>query len=346
MNPAILAAGAVTSVGTSALQTFTSVRAGLVRLRETSVCDAEFEPVVMGLVPAKYLPPLAEALDARGTLTARQARMLRLAHAAWDGVADVVPGASAVPLYLGAPETLSGRPPAVHEGFLDDLAAQCAGAFDRARSLVFADGRAAAFTALDRAVRDLREGVIDRAWVGGVDTHLDLFALATLDRDERLKTARRMEGFHPGEGAAFVLLGAGSGWCDVTSVGLGREAGHLGSDLPLLGDGLADAVRDALAGAAHVTTVLAGMNGEYLAAKEWGVAARRNHRSFAAEATTLCPAESYGDAGAATGALLVALAAVGLARGAFRGAALAWAASDGEARGAALLTSRSTEMMR
>jgi len=50
------------------------------------------------------------------------------------------------------------------------------------------------------------------------------------------------------------------------------------------------------------------------------------------------PADKYGDAGAATGAILMALAAKSLASGARSGPALVWAASDREPRACAILS--------
>lgn len=95
-------------------------------------------------------------------------------------------------------------------------------------------------------------------------------------------------------------------------------------------------MRAALASAtAPVTAVLSSLNGEHLFAKEWGVAARRNHRLLAEDAPVVHPAEHHGDPGAASGALLAGLAAIGLTRGAYGPSALVWAASDGPARGAA-----------
>jgi 3-oxoacyl-[acyl-carrier-protein] synthase-1 len=50
------------------------------------------------------------------------------------------------------------------------------------------------------------------------------------------------------------------------------------------------------------------------------------------------PADKYGDAGAATGAILLALAAKSLSIGARQGPALVWAASDREPRACAIVS--------
>jgi 3-oxoacyl-[acyl-carrier-protein] synthase-1 len=87
-----------------------------------------------------------------------------------------------------------------------------------------------------------------------------------------------------------------------------------------------------------VATTFAGLNGESFDAKLWGVARLRHADFFAPSMVLEHPADCFGDAGAALGAILLALAATALARGQRAGPALVWAASDGEARGCALLS--------
>jgi 3-oxoacyl-[acyl-carrier-protein] synthase-1 len=89
---------------------------------------------------------------------------------------------------------------------------------------------------------------------------------------------------------------------------------------------------------APVGTTFAGFNGENFDAKLWGVARLRHHDFFAPDMLMEHPADKYGDAGAATGAILTVMAATALARGQRPGPALVWAASDTELRGCALLT--------
>ena len=86
-----------------------------------------------------------------------------------------------------------------------------------------------------------------------------------------------------------------------------------------------------------VRTVYAGLNGESLGAKEWGVALRRNAKYFDEALAIFHPAECIGDAGAALGPIMVACAAIGLGRGYRKGPCLVWATSDGPARAAVLL---------
>jgi 3-oxoacyl-[acyl-carrier-protein] synthase-1 len=87
-----------------------------------------------------------------------------------------------------------------------------------------------------------------------------------------------------------------------------------------------------------VATTFAGFNGENFDAKMWGVARLRHNDFFIPGMVMEHPADKFGDAGAAMGAILVALAAEALATGTRPGPALAWAASDREPRGCAMLS--------
>ena len=87
-----------------------------------------------------------------------------------------------------------------------------------------------------------------------------------------------------------------------------------------------------------IATTFAGFNGENFDAKLWGVARLRHNDLFSPATLIEHPADKYGDAGAATGAILVALAAHALSTGTRPGPALVWAASDRELRGCAVVS--------
>jgi 3-oxoacyl-[acyl-carrier-protein] synthase-1 len=158
-----------------------------------------------------------------------------------------------------------------------------------------------------------------------------------------------LDGFIPGEGAAFVLLAkrAAAHAANLNALatirGGGRsfESGHLGSEQPYQGNGLADAVQQ-LVGAASghlpVREVYSSMNGESYWAKEWGVAFLRSRPAFAESHGMHHPADCYGDTGAAAGPLMVGLAALGVA-GAYRASTvMIYASSDSGERAAMLIT--------
>jgi 3-oxoacyl-[acyl-carrier-protein] synthase-1 len=347
----ILRAGMITSVGIGARQTFTSVRARLARFAESPFHDRRFEPFVMAIVPEDHLPAPAPTLK-QGARTARHARMVRLAASALIEALEGVPSSSRIPLLLGAPEPLPGRANPAGPQFLEDLRAQSDAAFDVTRSRLIHKGRAAGLLAAHEAVARIAEGESDRVLIGGVDTFLDAHALGALDREGRILAHGVMDGFTPGEGAAFLLLGApgrpkpnvGTPLARLEAVGLGREPGHRYSEEAYRGEGLAAAFQSLFAAAPEgqgaVRSILAGLNGEHFGSREWGVARQRHTRRFDAGAHVEHPVQSFGDTGAALAPLLLGLAALGLSRGDLEGPCMVWASSDREDRGAALIGRR------
>lgn len=361
----ILGVGMVTPVGLSARQTAASVRTGIGRLEESYVTDRYGEMMVMGLVDAGELPALNEDLaepdEPARELSPRQERLARLAAPALlealashgDALARM-----SLPLLLALPEAHPETRQAVGAEMLEVLATQTERRFDPELSRTYALGRAGGFAALDDAL-DLLAGAgrrLDRRQavplvvVGGVDSYLDLGLLYALDGEGRLRTGEVADGFVPGEGAAFMLLGppgsaARAGRQAIARIiGVGRacEPGHIYSSEPNRGDGLAAAFRALFerAGGApnrNVARVYAGLNGESFWAKEWGVAQIRCAGRLRDRLRVQHPADCFGDAGAALGLVMLGLAAMDLARGRIDGDCLVWGGADRGERGAALL---------
>lgn len=323
----VRAVGMVCSVGYTAAECHASVRAGIARIGETSVMSREGSPIRMGLVPPEgvHALPLVDAAQR----TTRHRRTLRLAHAAVAEAVDAV-GARALPLLA-----VTGVPDAHGAVLLDDLAVLLGDRVDRAASWHFAGGAPAVFLALHEAAGRIERGEAQAVVVVGADSPMDLVRLDALQHQERLLVDDVMDGFIPGEGAAALVVTAAMAGSLATVCGLGVEEDpfRLDGDETLTADGLTRAVHAALAGATSpVRHVWAGLNGESWSAKEWGIAARRAHRALAPDARTHHPAECFGDTGAALGAMLLALAAMGR-----RGPSLVWSLSEGGLRGAARL---------
>lgn len=344
--------GMMTPVGDCTAQTTASVRAGISRYAESSVYNKRFLPMTMALLPEENLPPLHEELEnATPGLTSRQRRMLRLATPALQEALESLPPAPGrkVPLFLATPEKLPDqpdRPPPVTEKFLDQLITQTSTEqIDRPKSKLLPTGRAGGIQAIQDAAQFLAQSDLGYALVGGVDTYLDLYLLGTLDKDDRVLADGVMDGFAPGEGAGFILLCTDKAkeshsptpTVRVAPPGIASEPGHLYSDEPYKGDGLAEAVTaatEADLNGQQVRTVLCSMNGESLGAKEWGVATLRNTAALDENLRTEHPAECFGDTGAAIGPILLGLAAVGLEQDYLPGPCLVWCASETEHRAA------------
>jgi 3-oxoacyl-[acyl-carrier-protein] synthase-1 len=331
------------SIGSGTDQVWAAVRAGIGRIVNSHVMDRNFDPIQMGLVPEDALGELNPEIE-QLPLPSRARRMLRLAAPSFQSVAKDI--GQPVVLFIGLPELRDTEAPWLKH-FPSYLQKLTDVPVDRARSVIVPKGRASALLALERALETLQADPAAVAVVGGVDSYLDLRLLATLDAEGRILGPRVMDGFIPGEGAAFFALsGAGtskdltSGRLVVHGAASSMDAGHRYGTEPARGEGLAVAL-DLLRQApppAPIETTFAGFNGESFDAKLWGVA-RMRHNDFLAPGMVVDhPADKFGDAGAATGAILVALAAKSLMSRGRPGPALVWAASDREPRACAVVS--------
>lgn len=325
----IRAVGMVSSVGGSALECHASVRAGIARAADTRVMSREGTPLRMALVPSSSLGESA-LLD--GALrSSRQRRMLRLAVAAITEASDAAGGAP-MPLTVVCSARDAGSPT-----MLDDLAALLGERVARGASALHGTGAAGVFVALLDAAARIARGEVGAVMIAGVDSMLDLARLDALQRARRVLVDDATDAFVPGEGAAALVVTAAApgALATIADVGVAEDAFRVDGDEALTGNGITAAVRDAMADAIPGREVWAGLNGESWTAKEWGLAARRNHRALSPDASLRHPVECFGDPGAALGAMLLGLAALALRRGASSGPCLAWALSDEGLRGAA-----------
>jgi 3-oxoacyl-[acyl-carrier-protein] synthase I len=346
-DPLIVGVGMMTAVGLSAAETAASVGAGIMRFEESSIMDRRSQPFTLAEVPEDGLPELAEALRSPA-LTTREVRLLRLATMPLRECAARLPERLLpVPLLLALPENETTRP--LDAGrFLAALDVQVPGLFDTRASGAPFRGRSGGIAALGRAADVIRAGQLDFVIAGGVDTFRDLYVLGTLDTEGRVKTPANLDGFIPGEGAGFVLLAsraaaASAGLEPLAAIAgwsLALEEGHLYSDQPYRGNGLAAAIQQATASARPVLPIsdaYSSMNGESHWAKEWGVGYMRSRQAFLPEHGMHHPADCYGDAGAAAGPLMVGLAAVTTVAGLRSGSALIYGSSDRGERAALVL---------
>ncbi len=347
----IAATGMVTPVGFNSQMTQAAVNAGISVYEKGSYCNGDVYQLTMTQVPDDALPPLADELADTLGITARQARLLRLAQPALEQVyneiteqklADVN---TPIAMFLAGPEPIPNAPLPIRSVFLKHLQVQTEKTFDLDNSKVFPMGRAGAFFALESAFQYLEQSQQQFAIVGGVESFWHAPTLSKFMQDQRVQSeAGEMDSFVPGEGAGFILLAKNrsniSNLRGITRPGLAAEEGHRYSDAPYLGNGLAQAFTQALAYSAagselngqtrEITDIYSSLNGESFGGKEFGVAQVRNSGSISASAKHSHPADCYGDLGAATGPVLLSLAAMNSTT-----PALCYGSSDDEFRGAA-----------
>jgi 3-oxoacyl-[acyl-carrier-protein] synthase-1 len=347
---AIVDAGVLCPLGLDVVQTAASVRAQIHRKVESGWLDLINQRIVLGLVPDELLRPLPPTLArAQPAIDPLRARLLQLATPALQEVLGTLGtlgarGAVRPPLLLVGPHVDPPRPPLVDDAFLAQLKALAAVELELPVSST-STGRAGLFAAVGTAARLVTSGhpfVV----IGGIDSHADELRLGQLERQGRLQTSGAQDALTPGEGAAFLLVTTRAMARDtgmrplalISAVALGHEPGHWHSTEPHLGDGLAGTLTRVLAGAGQpIAHVVAGLNGERMFAREWGVAMMRNHESFTEPLQLEHPAEFTGDMGAALAPFMVAVTALQMAEGRTSGPTLVWAASDHAERGALLL---------
>ncbi len=344
----IVGVGMTTAVGLNRLQTASSVRAGIARLRELPLRNRVKEPFVVGCLPDDALPELKPEVADKPGLTTREARLLRLAQPALLEALAALPGKTGpLPLLLGLSELDTGLPLQM-DRLLDCLPVQSGAPIDPARSKVIRKGRAAGLFALQEAATLLQAGTVPVVVAGAVDSFKDLYLLGTLDLDGRINSSETLDGFIPGEGAAFLVVTTAAtaqkqqlpALAIVRGLKTGFEEGHLGSKEPYKGEGLARVFQELFADVGStppVRDVYSSMNGESHWGKEWGVGYLRSASQFDGKLRLTHPADCYGDPGAAAGTLLTGLATVNLQKGLARPPVLVYSSSDLGDRAALLL---------
>ena len=336
--------GCVTSVGVDAPMTAASVRAGITRFEETPFIDLGGEPMIVAA--ASFLPYDVRGVDRLVALAVPAVREALEPLAARVGAAVA---ARRIPLYLGTP---TARP-----GWSRDLDAQFRTRLVEERDLalsasdvhVAALGHAAGVAAVATGAELIATGRADLVLAGGIDSYQDVHTLEWLDANRRLHSERNLDGFVPGEGAGFVLLSSlrmaqhlgVPVLARVCAAAVTREPFPIESTGVCVGTGLTDAfhrVFGDLDSDARADWTLCDLNGESSRATEWTYAYVRSGRKHRDPLEIWHPADCYGDIGAASAAVMSALAIRAWSRHYARGPrCLIWASSDEGARGALLL---------
>lgn len=297
----IVSTGMVCPVGHTADAACAAIRAGVAGFSALPYQSDTYEPIIGAAVPWIDLAlPTAERL----------ARMLALSVA--ECLAAGPPGfsAEAVPLILGIAE--AGRPggsriagPALISSVEQLLETR----FHPRLSCAIATGHTSTFEALMLARQYMRERGIEACLVCGVDSYVNAPSLLWLAETLRLKCDANSDGVIPGEAAAALLLRSEAAMprgVRIAGLGLGHEAAGVLGQEPLLGHGLAQAARTALAdaqrGLQDVAFRVSDATGESYAFKEQALMLARVLRSRREDFPLWHCADSLGDTGAAAGA--------------------------------------------
>lgn len=338
MKLAVTALAARTACGDTAAETAASIRAGLLTLAEDpryltlpAEADGERAPARTARVPD--LDPDLDGPDRlRALLEPLLVELLAAEHLRRD--------ARRVALLLSLPAR-----DAVTDGWwLDAFGPDLPSRLGLPLASVTArrEGSSGMLSLLAEAASLCERGAAAACVIAGVDALTGAPRLALLDEAERLRSPRNLDGHFPGEGASALVVEpprrvesrGDRPLLAVLGVGQGSEPETVRGAKPSTGRGLADALRGAL-GEGAVRWGICDFNGESYRGYEWGLVQARLGDRVGAFDRLSYPARSTGDLGAATGGVLLGLAAAGFERGWARTeSALVWAGSDGAERAA------------
>jgi 3-oxoacyl-[acyl-carrier-protein] synthase-1 len=330
----VRAVGMACPVGLTARTACAAFRAGLNRFSETEYLDNGGEPVVGSFL---------ERLD--GSMS----RMQRCFELLWYALRDVCQsgeigtGALAeLPMLVIMP-TVNVEGTNLRDTVTAWLSAKLGVRLNPGLVEVGQGGSVASVRAIEVARQWLSERPGKQILVVAVDSYIEARALVQLARARRLLSSQCRDGVIPGEAAACVLLGpavpesAGS----IAGIGFGTEPSRLDNDVPLRGDGIAQAARRALAEAGlemhDLDFRLSDAAGEAIDFKEQVLVVskllRRNKDRF----SLVLPATSLGFTGAAAPLCALALAASTWQQGAAPGPRAITFATEADGNRAALV---------
>jgi 3-oxoacyl-[acyl-carrier-protein] synthase-1 len=333
---AILSTGMVTAVGLTAPASCAAIRAKLSNPTQTRFIDAGGEWIFAHQV----------------TLEQAWRGLIKLSKMASMAIAECLDGVpreqwSAIPLLLCvAEQERPGRLDGLDDALFADIEQQL-GVHFASESAIVPHGRVGAVIALARARAMLNGQPAPFVVIAAADSLLTWPTLSAYARDERLLRAHNSNGFMPGEGSAAVLLGrAGENNALLCAgIGFGLEKASIDSSEPLRADGLATALREALAGSGtelhQLDYRITDLSGEQYYFKEAALALARILRSPKEEFDIWHPAECIGETGAVAGVALLAVADAAWRKGYAAGpSVLVHIANDAGQRAAVVLRSR------
>jgi 3-oxoacyl-[acyl-carrier-protein] synthase I len=328
---AIEAAGTITPVGLNLVDSMAGLYTRVQLFEDLQLLDDDGEP--LSGMKIRFADDLAGP-----------ERITAMAHAIVDEATLAVEATREIPLILCCPEPDAfGDDGAWAERLLPALIAEAAVPIDRDRSDVIARGRAGILEALGATLAMLKDPATPYCLVGGVDCFVDEVRLERLLADDRIATQSNKDGFRPGEAGAMLLLTNRPSQQSMAAwlgAGHGHEEACRGSELPITGSGLQEAIRKALAQAQVPFETLACLtpdfSGEQRYFEELLLA---NSRLSKAQATNVVemPALSVGETGAAASLLALAMSAFLHWKGVHTRPSLALLSCDGPERGAVVL---------
>lgn len=316
LDLAVVGLGGHTALGSSVRTSVGAARAGL--------CAFQVHPFLLDL---HGHPAVLADVSQLGPKTRIPTRMAALAGDAGDEALAVLPrgirdGLPPVASILVLPTDRPG----LSSPRVDQIAMHLSQRWRTSACVVERGGHAAGLRAVLMAQGLLARGKAELCLVVGVDSYVDAAVLTSLDGRRRLHSPSNPWGFVPGEAAGALLLTShrqaarlSLALCaSIVGAGEAKETNLAGSQSVCTGEGLATAIRQAVATlppTERIDCVHSDGNGERYRVEEWGFCAGRLAERFVDASDCFTPADAWGDVGVATGPLLVAAAVLAAHRG-------------------------------
>ena len=332
----------ISPVGYTPQSTAAALRAGISAFEELPYRERGGDSIVGAMVPAV-------SVETRGN-----ARLMTLANLVFEALPreciEELPW-NHMPLFLCMPE--SQRPGPRLRETVANVTLQNGIMLRPPQILCIEGGSTAAFQAVDQARTMLSATNIPACLILAIDSLIDARVLAWLDEDYRLKPSEQTDGVIPGEAGCLAIVGRtpiARTSATLCGLGLAREMATVRNDEPLLGKGLASALRTALNEAGiemhDVDFRISDVAGESYAFEELVLSQTRLMRQVRPSQPLWHPADCIGDCGAATGLIQFTWAEQAFARGYAPGAVAALHGSSAFGTRAAAIVRPSQESAR
>jgi len=303
----IKACGLVTAVGFNSASSLAAIRAGIHGVKEENLWDWDAgEFLSAGKVD---LPQWWEGLGKLADLVAPAIQECLNAAKPTDS--------AEIPILLGVaakdrPYRLEGL-----DGQLLEEVEYKLNLNHHPMSTVIPMGRVSLVKGIQLAAHYFKTRQVPLCIIAGVDSFLDQEVVEAYMDQRRILTTDNSNGFIPGEAGSAVLLAstteAAYSELSIKGIGIAKESASINSEEPLKGNGLAEAIAQALDDAEtdiyNIRYRITDLNGEHYKFKEASLAATRfMHKPVKWTFDLWHPIEFVGDVGSAIGPLALAIA--------------------------------------
>lgn len=337
--------GARTPVGLNAAASAAAVRCAISALGEhPNFIDKMDEPILLAR---------DAELDCRLDVFSRIEKML--VYATTEAIGNILEIKKSLRLKfcLGLPEPRAGLPADISYRIKSVVSELLDISAESIR--VLQAGHASGLMAMQAAAQIISSAEADFCIAAGVDSYHDQDSLEWLDKDGMLLSSENRNGFPPGEAAGVCLLTNSAALSrhrlpilsEIKAATTTIETKSIRKEEVCTGEGLTAAINGVISVLQLPRQLITGtycdLNGERYRNEEFAYTILRTQQAFVDAHDYQCPADCWGDVGAASGPLFASLAIIASQRGYATGRLpILWAGSESGYRSAVILNLKQT----